>query len=626
MTNDERNERRARRCSHPRGWMRSATVLLLAATFAHAGVVRAQDDPDPGNVQRRAAERFDELVRRMTSLRAARRDDPNEARVLGAGARLAQEREIARRLAVAHELIQDERFDEALEAIAAIRADLDALVDVLLDRGRGVEETAEEVERLRELRDRVAELSERQAEAERAARATDDLEQRDQELGAAEAELDALQAAQEDLAERTRSGAESAPALAVEQRALRERTDAVAVRMADTAEASRDQVGELDDGAGAACAAAASAMGEADGALSSGDAEAAGRAQRRALEQLAAARQRLAEDRSATTSELARERARGDDELGRAQEEITAATRELAEDMATPDEEGDLPDPGSERLAEAVDDQEQASSRLAEGERRAASGHQADARAQLEQAEQELEDAIEELQRQMQDQVLRSLEERFTAMLAEQDRLSARTVSAGALAVQLRAADPEADVDALIADRVAGIEAGERALATTASEALQLLVDEGTSTTFPVLVDELREDLVRAADSLRDAGPGPAVRAIQRAIEERLKLLIDTFRNQIEQNESGGGDSGQSGGEPSLVPLSAEIRLLLLEQRKVNDWTRDFDARVPAERRDDPGVRAELAELARRQTRVEELARRLAGQVGSVGDPTEGPR
>ena len=66
---------------------------------------------------------------------------------------------------------------------------------------------------------------------------------------------------------------------------------------------------------------------------------------------------------------------------------------------------------------------------------------------------------------------------------------------------------------------------------------------------------------------------------------------------------------------PPLVPLSAELKMIQKMQKLVAKQTKEFDAKVPADRRAEGDAKAGATSLSRKQGRVEDLTRKLANQL-----------
>ena len=103
------------------------------------------------------------------------------------------------------------------------------------------------------------------------------------------------------------------------------------------------------------------------------------------------------------------------------------------------------------------------------------------------------------------------------------------------------------------------------------------------------------------------------MQAGQKEVEDMLELLINALRREIERREGGG--QCQGGGQPPLVPISAELKVLRYLQERVNKSTLEFDGR-PAEQKSTDDGKQESDQLATKQGRVRDLMRKLAVKLG----------
>src|SRR5690606_35085632 len=116
---------------------------------------------------------------------------------------------------------------------------------------------------------------------------------------------------------------------------------------------------------------------------------------------------------------------------------------------------------------------------------------QQDAKEKLEEAQRQLEEALAQLRQQLQDEVLRSLEERFAAMLTQQKKLSAMTKAAERQ--RSESLTQSGDLPSAFVKRCEEIATGELDLAAQAQDSLKLLQEDGTTAVFPELVVELQD-------------------------------------------------------------------------------------------------------------------------------------
>jgi hypothetical protein len=309
------------------------------------------------------------------------------------------------------------------------------------------------------------------------------------------------------------------------------------------------------------------------------------------------------------------------DAQARAQELTRVETERLADEMKAAEQGGKTsaePTPGRQDLEQAVPKQRAAAGSLTERKPAAAKQDQQDALDELNEAKRQLEDALAQLRQELQDEVLRSLEERLTAMLAKQREISGRTK----VTERLRAeSTSDGQVPAAVRERCLEEAKGETELAGEAREAVRLLGEEGSTAVFPELLAELEGDLGRIAERLSRSDTGPPTQAMQKAAEDLIALLVDALKRQIEDNE-GSGCSG--GGEPPLIRLSAEVKLIQAMQKAVNRRTAAFDGAVPAPARAAAEARDEAAEIARKQARVEDLTRKLAVKLEKAEEENPG--
>lgn len=602
--------------------MPRAIVLLLVFALTIGGHLAAQDQPQPAaQKQELARQRFAELTDRMQKLMVAlQQSEPEESRILAAGLQFAQEKQLLGRLDEAGGLLRQERWDEALVAMAALKNDLTSLLQLLQNRNEDLQRLLAEIQRLSAFRDRVDQLVQEQAAAKDASARTEALQRHLADIEAQQQKAAALLAAQQQVRGATSELGSAATAEATKPLAEREaQLQQDAGKLARDLEQLEQRAAELAKGqaggSSSRAAAASKAMGQASRQLGERKAESSLVDQDQAIEEL---RQTLA------GLEAMAEQARREllqlpfEEQARRQEATQHATDTLAKDMEQSENRGEgdqgKPTPGRQRVQQAVPKQRAAAGQLKEYV--PAKQKQQDAKEDLESARRELDDALAQLRQQLQDEVLRALEERFTAMLARQRDLSAATRTLDAARANVLTA--AGALPAAMVERLAELSTGETELQGEAADALKLLAEDATTAVFPPMVEQLRDDLGAVASRLQARDSGPAVQSAQREIEELLELLVNALRRTIERREAGQCGSC-NGGPPPLVPISAELKILHFLQKRVNDDTKALDGK-PEDQRLGASGRDETVALAKRQGRVEELMRRLAEKLGKEND------
>lgn len=624
--------------------------MVLAATFALLAGPEVQAQDSPLSRQERARLRFQSLHESMQRLQVGlARSSPDESEILRGGNKFVLEARIGQRMEEIKELLEGSQWDEAIEEMGGVRDELGKLMNLLLNRDLDLKELLEEIEKLEAFKNRVEKLiGEQQREKENAAR-SEALREHLAQLERAKAEIERLIADQQQLREQAdEAGLSASPANAeqMERRegALEDDANELAERMegleqaheqfedgdAATSEAEKGgaKSGEPNasdstagsSGGGAcsgACRGAAGAMGKAEKKLGQNAPARSLEDMDEAMKKLEAAKKALA----AMSDEATRELLVQPLEQQAAEQEVTRVdTDKLAEDMekAGQGEQGQLglETPGTQNVQQAVPKQKSAVGQLEERRPGKAKQNQQDAKEDLEEARNQLEEALAQLREQRQDEVLRALEERFEVMLAKQKELSARTKVTDRLRGEALTVD--GSLPTALVERCTALSDGEADLASEAAAALRLLEEDATTAVFPEIVEELKGDLERVARRLDNQKTGSATQSMQAEIEDSLRMLIDALRRGIDDSEA--GKSGQCDGEPPLVPMSAELKLVLALQKRVHERTKDYDTQVPEDMRASEAATTEAGEISRKQGRVKQLTRKLAVKVNQEAE------
>ena len=575
-------------------------ALMFAAVTPLSSSLKAQDPPVSATSKQELAQgKFQVLTERMGKLMVVlQKDEPEESKLLSAGLRFVQEKKLHQRLENAGKLLRQERWDEGLVVMGKLKTDLRSLLELLQNRNSDLRELLERIELLEGFKNRVDELAkEQQQEKEDSARA-EALQKHLKNIEAQKQRAEDLLAKQQELRDATNQlpldAAEGlAKPLETEEGKLEEATDELAKDLKDLekkdaelkkeakdaaakpkpgdgkpsdgkpsdakpseAKPSEGKPGEAkpskpseakpsegkpsegkpSDASGKAGKAAKS-MGKAEASLGEKKPESALKDQDQAMEALKAAIEELdqmAEDAARELLKLPF------DQMAKKQEQTQKATDTLSKDMekAEEGEEGGegKPTPGKQKVQQAVPKQRAAAGQLKEYV--PAKQKQQDAKDDLEAAKKALEEALAQLRQQLQDEVLRALEERFTAMLARQRELTAQTETVDATRKKIMTASGALPT-ALVA-KIGELAAGEIELEQEAIDALKLLEEDGTTAVFPPMVEQLREELHDVAAGLGKHKTGATMNLAQKDVEDLLSLLINALRKTIEQKEGGG--------------------------------------------------------------------------------------
>lgn len=625
----------------------AVSVLLLASA--------AIAQQDPTSKQERAQLKFKELHASMQRLQVAlAKTGPEDSEVLSLGNKLIQERQIHENMAGVRKLLEESQWDAALAGMDGLRKDLEQLMNLLLNRDMDLKKLLEEIEKLEAFLKRVEGLLGDQHEEKENAARTEALQQQLEAIEKAKSELEDLIGNQQQLRQASNDAGmatnpEAAKEMAQRQGELKTDAEKLAERIKDI-EAAAAELKKADDAAAAeakpgdakkpgeakpseakpgeakpkdgkgepgagkagacsgSCQGAGQSMGKSQDKLGQNKPESSLKDQDHALDQLRAAKKEL----EAMAEEAQRELLQLPfEQQARAQDETKMDTDTLSKDMEKAGEakegEESKPVPGTPNVQQAVPKQKAAAGMLKEHRPSQAKQKQQDAQQDLEDAKKKLEDALAQLRQQLQDEVLRSLEERFAAMLAKQKEISARTVRAENQRAEALTADGE--LPTALKKQCSELGEGEFDLASDAGDALKLLEQEGTTAVFPELVEELKGDLTKVGERLVTLKTGEATQQMQAEIVEALKTLINALRRAIEEGE---GQCGSCDGQPPLVPMSAELKLVQALQKRVHKRTVEYDGLVPQPQRVTQENQDAAGEISRKQGRVEELTRKLA--------------
>jgi chromosome segregation ATPase len=540
------------------------TALLLAAFAPTAATLRAQQDPPSAaqSKQQLAEGKFKELTDRMRQLMVVlQKDEPEESKLLGAGLRYVQEKKVQQRLELAAAMLKQERWDEGLVVMGKLREDLRSLLELLQNRNGDLRKLLERIDQLEGFKDRVDELAkEQQQEKEDSARAeavqkhlknieaqrerAEELLNQQQALRdqTNQLPLDAAAGQTEPLEQREGELKAAADELSKDLRDL-DKEDAELKDAASDPAAAEPAPSKPSDGSPSAgkssssAGKAAASMGKAQEQLGDKQPEPALKDQDQAIEALKQTMKEL----DAMAEEARRELLKLPfDELAKKQQKTQQATDTLSKDMekAEQGEEGSEgePTPGKNKVQQAVPKQRAAAGQLKEF--KPAKQKQQDAKDDLEAAKQALEEALKQLRQQLQDEVLRALEERFTAMLARQRELTIMTKTVDASRKNILTADGQ--LPTALVSKIEALAEGEGELELETIDALKLLEEDGTTAVFPPMVEQLREELHDVAVGLRARRTGAVTNQAQKDVEDLLELLINALRRTIEKKEGGG--------------------------------------------------------------------------------------
>ncbi len=310
------------------------------------------------------------------------------------------------------------------------------------------------------------------------------------------------------------------------------------------------------------------------------------------------------------------------DKLARKQDDIAGSTGQLEQKMQEVSAQaGGKSQPGQQKIQQAQKSMQQAAGGLRRQQADDASRQESKAIKELQEALQEIEERLNQLREETQIEKLARLEARFREMLATQQRLTSQTAAlekkraeaGGELARSDRNAlraigDDERRMDPVKSET----ESKDRGLAGKAQQALDIIIDDGTSVVFPDVVEQLRDDLISVGNLLADhLRSDQYTTNLQKEIEITLEELIEALQKAQQQKQGSGGGGGGGGGQEPLLPNSAELKLLRSAQLRINRRTVSLDQARPKTGPLDDVLKRETQKIAERQAEIAEMTVRI---------------
>ncbi len=635
--------------------LRLAIVCLIAgwASGAWGQVPPTAGGTSPLGIRQQRVERMmEDLERKFKSLKLAlQENEPERAERLQQTLNKAKELLVQKRMSDITRLLDEAQLDTAGDGQKALLADIRELLALLLDEKSDREKIREQYERLSEWRRQIEGL----IRAERGEkRESDRLANKEQTLADLAAKIKALEGvirAEKEIVAATRSargeGIQGLGKIATEQKRVRDQAEAIANRIAKEAGDERGPFERQPEGSSTPSAKEApekaiaarpaepgeKPLGQAVGNQSQAEAslgQGKGKSAQQEAENAVANLERALAELKNESQRVASLPPEAFDKMARKQDDIASQAGQLGQQMQQQSEGGQpgsqngggKPQPGQEQIAKAQQSMQQASGGLRSQEPADASRQQGRAIKELEEALAEIEERLNQLREETQVEKLARLEGRFRDLLSIQQRLTLQTAAlekkridaGGQLARSDRngvrvIGDEERRMQAVKSET----EAKDAGLAGKAQQALDIIIDDGTSVVFSDVVEQLRDDLVSAGNMLAEnLRTDSYTAALQHEIETTLEELIEALQKAQQQKEGSGGGGGESGGgQEPLLPNSAELKLLRSAQLRINRRTVALDQARPTQSKLDEVLKGETRKLAERQLEIAEMTVRI---------------
>ena len=270
------------------------------------------------------------------------------------------------------------------------------------------------------------------------------------------------------------------------------------------------------------------------------------------------------------------------------------------------DQEGqqDQSNPGEQAMQDASDAQQQAADAMDNDDSDKAQEKQQQAERKMQEAVDEIEERLAQLKDETREEKLARLEARFKEMLERQRATSAMTMEIQDRRLVL---DGLQHRDQLVLMRLAN---NEDEINESAQQAYDLLLEDGTSVVFPEVVADLQEQLRNASNLLTEEKTASYTQLVQKEIEATIKDLVDALKKAKEEEEKGGGGGGGDGGEqpdPPLLKKSAELKVLQIQQLRLNRRTKNIERLKGQPGVDDGVMTKEIESATKHQQKLVEM-------------------
>ncbi|MHB1035901.1 MAG: hypothetical protein ACYC0Y_14770 [Pirellulales bacterium] len=260
--------------------------------------------------------------------------------------------------------------------------------------------------------------------------------------------------------------------------------------------------------------------------------------------------------------------------------------------------------PARKRLEAARQRMEEARKKLDEANRKQATDKQEEAIRELEQAKTQLEEILRQLREEEVGRILAMLETRFRRMLELQVKVYEATARLGKIPEPDRGRDGEIEAGRLSQQ--------ESQIALEAAAALAVLREEGSAAALAEAVVQMRDDMEQVVQRLARTDVGTMTQDIEKeiiaALEEMVAALAKAQKDRENKRPPSPSQSGQQG-EPPLVDVLAELRVIRTLQMRVNSRTERYSKLIEGEQADKPDVLEALRNLAERESRIHRAAR-----------------
>ncbi len=287
------------------------------------------------------------------------------------------------------------------------------------------------------------------------------------------------------------------------------------------------------------------------------------------------------------------------EKLQQEQKELKEKTKKLKEDLKE-----DSPK-AEDELNKAQEKMRESEQNLGNQQGSSAQQKQKEAQEHLDKAEKELEKLLREYEKSQNDKLLLHVEQELEKMLKSQILINQKTNS-----IKLES-EEAGRIDRKLARQLRQLADQQKSLASHAEE-LSDKLEKGRIPIFAYEMSKVSIDMKDVSDELKTKNVDEFVIEIQEDILRRLKDMLAAIRAERKRRQEDPQPPQQGGGgqpRPRLVPIPAELELLLLRQEYIRAKHEQFMKRFPNLK--------SREEMTRSQRRIYE---RLSAQQGHVAE------
>jgi hypothetical protein len=164
------------------------------------------------------------------------------------------------------------------------------------------------------------------------------------------------------------------------------------------------------------------------------------------------------------------------------------------------------------------------------------------------------------------------------------------------------------------------IEAGrlsrrESQIVIECNKALTILKEEGSGVAFPMVVEQVRDDMEMVVIRLAQDKVDGITQSVEEDIIAALEKLIEALQKAQKDKEQPPPPPGEGEGQPQdqpLIDMLAELKMIRLMQLQVNDRTKRFSRLTDGEQADKPELLEALDKLSEREQKIQKVTKDLS--------------